>query len=623
MRVLHLGKYFAPVKGGMERFLEDLIRAQRAAGESAFALVHQRMHGLQIVPEAWLRAVPVWRELAFAPIAPRYLAALNDAIDQWRPDVLHLHLPNLSAFAVLLSKRARRLPWVIHWHSDVVSSDHSLALRLLYPCYRPFEQALLERAALVICTSRPYLETSEPLAPYREKCVAIPLGLDLTRLRPAVENVVERVSWRANAFRLLAVGRLTYYKGFDSLIRAVAQCPDTELRIVGDGADREKLTQLIAELNVSDRVFLEGELSDADCFARYRTAQLFCVPSRERTEAFGLVALEAMAHQLPVLASDLKGSGLLTLVVAGETGMLASVDSPPAWRDAIVALRADPEALQRMGEAGFTRVQQTFNVNAVQETLHATLARTLAPDAPRPEAHARPLVVIPAKNEAATIASVVHSVLKQGLADVLVVDDASTDDTGRVAREAGARVLSAPLPQGAWGAMQTGIRYGVRHNFTSVITIDADGQHRPEEIDRLLQAARFADVVIGACPSRGSPARKFAWTFFRWLTGFSLEDLTSGFRLYNARACALLAGEAATLIDYQDMGVLLLLREAGLTFAEVEVQMNARESGVSRIFYSWWAVARYMLETTVLCIAKGLPRGRLRVMRTEPTTRAK
>ena len=607
----------------MERFLEDLIRAQRAAGESAFALVHQRMHGLQIVPEAWLRAVPVWRELAFAPIAPRYLAALNDAIDQWRPDVLHLHLPNLSAFAVLLSKRARRLPWVIHWHSDVVSSDHSLALRLLYPCYRPFEQALLERAALVICTSRPYLETSEPLAPYREKCVAIPLGLDLTRLRPAVENVVERVSWRANAFRLLAVGRLTYYKGFDSLIRAVAQCPDTELRIVGDGADREKLTQLIAELNVSDRVFLEGELSDADCFARYRTAQLFCVPSRERTEAFGLVALEAMAHQLPVLASDLKGSGLLTLVVAGETGMLASVDSPPAWRDAIVALRADPEALQRMGEAGFTRVQQTFNVNAVQETLHATLARTLAPDAPRPEAHARPLVVIPAKNEAATIASVVHSVLKQGLADVLVVDDASTDDTGRVAREAGARVLSAPLPQGAWGAMQTGIRYGVRHNFTSVITIDADGQHRPEEIDRLLQAARFADVVIGACPSRGSPARKFAWTFFRWLTGFSLEDLTSGFRLYNARACALLAGEAATLIDYQDMGVLLLLREAGLTFAEVEVQMNARESGVSRIFYSWWAVARYMLETTVLCIAKGLPRGRLRVMRTEPTTRAK
>jgi hypothetical protein len=63
------------------------------------------------------------------------------------------------------------------------------------------------------------------------------------------------------------------------------------------------------------------------------------------------------------------------------------------------------------------------------------------------------------------------------------------------------------------------------------------------------------------------------------------------------------------------MGVLLLLRSSGMTFAEIEVQMNPREDGVSRIFYSWWAVARYMLETTVLCIAKGLPVGRLRLIK--------
>ena len=599
----------------MERFLEDLIRAQHTNGVAAFALVHQRMGAPSSELPSWLRHVPVWRELAFAPIAPRYLAELNRAIGDWQPDVLHLHLPNLSALTALLSPMARRLPWVIHWHSDVVSSDFSLALRLLYPFYRPFERALLERAALVICTSAPYLETSEPLAPYREKCVVVPLGLDLKRLIPLEAERTTDVAWRAGAFRLLAVGRLTYYKGFDTLIRAVAQCPNTELRIVGDGADRTKLSHLIDQLKLGDRVFLEGELNDADCLARYQSAQLFCMPSRERTEAFGLVALEAMAHRLPVLASELPGSGLMTLVIHEQTGLLAKVDDPTAWREAITALRADSGSLSRMGERGFNRLHRTFNIDAVQATLRATIESTLAPDAPRPEAHARPLVVIPAKNEAATIALVVQNVLAQGFADVLVVDDASTDATGRVAREAGAKVLCAPLPQGAWGAMQTGIRYGVRHNFTSVITIDADGQHRPEEIDRLLQAARFADVVIGACPSRGSAARKFAWALFRRLTGFSLEDLTSGFRLYNARACKLLAGEEATLIDYQDMGVLLLLRSAGMTFAEVEVQMNPRENGVSRIFYSWWAVARYMLETTVLCIAKGLPRGRLRVTR--------
>ena len=615
MRVLHIGKYFPPVKGGMERFLEDLIGAQHAAGQPAFALVHQRAGVPLRDPPPWLRAVPVWRELAFAPIAPRYLSELNAAIRDWKPDVLHLHLPNASALALLLSRAARRLPWVIHWHSDVVSSDHSLALRLLYPFYRPFERALLERAALVICTSAAYLATSEPLAPYREKCVVIPLGLNLDRLTATDASLTPDPLWRLGAFRLLAVGRLTYYKGFDTLIRAVALCPEVELRIVGDGADREKLAQLISKLQVTDRVFLEGELSDADCLGRFKTAQLLCVPSRERTEAFGLVALEAIAHRLPVLASKLPGSGLMTLVIHGQTGMLAAVDQPAAWRDAIVALRADPGALVRMGETGFKRLHQTFNITAVQATLRATFDATLSPDAPHFEAHARPLIVIPAKNEATTIARVVQHVFNRGFADVVVVDDGSDDNTASVARAAGAIVITPPLPQGAWGAMQTGIRYGVRHNFTSVITLDADGQHRPEEIQRLLRAARFADVVIGACPSRGSPARKFAWALFRRLTGFSLEDLTSGFRLYNARACKLLAGEEATLIDYQDMGVLLLLRRAGMNFAEVEVQMNPRENGVSRIFYSWWAVARYMLETTVLCIAKGMPRARLSLFR--------
>ena len=604
MRVLHIGKYFPPVKGGMERFLEDLIVAQRAAGIEAFALVHADQSHRLPPGRTWLRTVPVWREFAFAPLAPRFLAEINRAIDDWQPDYLHLHMPNLSALAVLTSKRARRLPWVIHWHSDVVASEHSLALRLLYPLYRPFERALLERAALVIATSHAYLETSEPLEPYREKCAVVPLGIDLRRLRPDGDAPIAQVAWGAHRFRLLAIGRLTYYKGFDTLVRAVAQCPQVELRIVGDGSDRAALQVLIDQLHVGGRVLLEGPLDDAACLARYQTAQLFCIPSRERTEAFGLVALEAMAHQLPVLASALSDSGLVSVVQSGTTGRLAAVDEPAAWRDAIESLRLSPAELRAMGAAGEQRVNACFAISPVQKNLQSMIDSTLSPDAPRPEAHARPLIVIPAKNEAASIGEVILAVRAHGYVDVLVVDDDSADETGRIAREAGALVLRAPLAQGAWGAMQTGIRYAVRHNFTSVITMDADGQHRTEEIERLLRASQFADVVIGACPSRGSSARKFAWTLFRRLTGFALEDLTSGFRLYNGKACEVLAGEAATLIDYQDMGVLLVLRRAGLTFSEVEVRMSARVDGISRIFYSWWAVARYMLETTVLCFAK-------------------
>jgi hypothetical protein len=350
--------------------------------------------------------------------------------------------------------------------------------------------------------------------------------------------------------------------------------------------------------------FLEGDLSDAACLERYQGANLFCLPSRERTEAFGLVLLEAMHHRLPIVVSALHGSGVTTIVRAHFNGRLAPVDEPTGWRDTIESLRVAPEELARLGANGALRAQERFNISAVCEKLHRTVCSVIAPDAPRPEAHARPLIVIPARNESRTIWDVVRSVRDNGYADVLVVDDASTDDTGRLAREAGARVLRAPLAQGAWGAMQTGIRYAVRHSFTSVITMDADGQHRTEEISRLLEAARGADVVIGACASRGSASRKFAWRFFRALTGFSLSDLTSGFRLYNNDACKVLAGDEATLIDYQDMGVLLLLRRAHLKLVEVEVSMSDRVDGISRIFYSWGAVTRYMAETTLLCVAK-------------------
>jgi glycosyltransferase involved in cell wall biosynthesis len=158
----------------------------------------------------------------------------------------------------------------------------------------------------------------------------------------------------------------------------------------------------------------------------------------------------------------------------------------------------------------------------------------------------------------------------------MVVDDGSTDDTASVALLHGAIVLRAPLWQGAWGAIQTGIRYAMRHGYSAVVTMDADGQHEPAYLSDLIAAARNADVVIASCPSRGSRARHVAWSYFRFLTGFDFDDLTSGFRYYNDRACRLLASEEATLLDYQDIGVLLLLHHARLRIAEISVAMNPR-----------------------------------------------
>ena len=227
----------------------------------------------------------------------------------------------------------------------------------------------------------------------------------------------------------------------------------------------------------------------------------------------------------------------------------------------------------------------------------------------------RPLLaVIPARNESATVGDIVRGVISTLGCDVLVVNDASSDDTSARARAAGATVIDLPLNLGAWGATQTGMRYAQRNRYEKVITLDADGQHQPHTLPLLLEAmtASNCDVVIGTYAQRLSTAKRFAWWYFRMLTGLPVQDFTSGLRAYRRRAVRTLASRDASLLDYQDMGVLMLLYEKGFQLREVQTVMSPRSVGKSRVFASWFVVARYMLHTTVLCFARVSVRGRIR-----------
>ena len=216
------------------------------------------------------------------------------------------------------------------------------------------------------------------------------------------------------------------------------------------------------------------------------------------------------------------------------------------------------------------------------------------------------VAIIPARNEEATVGSVVRQVKAEAGCDVIVVDDESADRTGEVAKEAGAIVLPLQFQLNAWGATQAGLRYALKSGYRMAVTLDSDGQHLAESIHSLLPPVleNRADVVIGAFPQRGSMSRRLAWTIFRLLSGLTYEDLTSGLRVYSHEAMNVLASRNATILDYQDLGVLMLLRKSGFRILEVPVVMKERALGKSKIFDSWFTVFRYMVQTMILCLSK-------------------
>ncbi len=600
MRVLHVGKFFPPQRGGMESFLSDLVHAQRAQGTQSYVLVHGQA---QADDPAWLYRVPVQAQFLYAPLALGFRAALLRALCEISPDVLHLHMPNNAVFWALTLARARQIPWVVHWHSDVIVSTGHPALRMAYRFYRPFEQAVLDKAERIFVTSPAYLAASEPLRRWQFKCAVIPLGIlpDPPAVVPAT------APWQNACLRLLSIGRLAHYKGFETLIRAVSGSSHLQLIIAGQGEGMAALQALVRSSTAPGgrpNVQLLGEVSEAKKHQLLASCDAFCLASIERTEAFGMVLLEAMAHAKPCVVSQLPGSGMSWLVASSGAGLS---HLPPGnasvWRDELEQLARQPEQLRQWGHQGRQALLERFSIATCAEAI-ARQYRMIQNAASCPRGDASPLIVIPARDEAATIGQVVSSLLAAGWQHILVIDDQSSDDTGNLARRAGALVARPVLPLGAWGGMQLGVRHALALGYQAVITMDADGQHEVQEIPTLIAASGAADVVIGANPQRASRLRHIAWRWFRALAGFELRDITSGFRYYNRAAIEILADEEATLLDYQDVGVLLLLRQAGLHLVEVNVSMNTRQAGKSRIFYSWLSVARYMITTTLLCLAR-------------------
>jgi rhamnosyl/mannosyltransferase len=374
VKILHVYKDYYPVVGGIENHLRQVAEAQAAAGHDVRVLVASRTRHTHVEQ---MQDVPVIYAARLATVASTPLSlALPLALRRERPDITHLHFPYpLADVAQALFGRGART--VISYHSDIVRQ------RTLLNVYAPLLRRTLRRADGLIATSPRYVETSPFLARLAAHCTVIPYGIDPSRFESGDPIQAAAVRQKYGERLILFVGQLRYYKGVDYLIRAMTRVDARALMVGGESSRRRaELEDLARSLGVGARVIFLGQQEHA-LPALYQACDIFVLPSIERSEAFGIVQLEAMAAGRPVVSCDV-GTGVAWVNQDEVTGLVVAPREPEQLASALNRLLADPALRGRMGAAGRERVRQQFTQAQMLDRIQTLYERVLAQS---PQAH--------------------------------------------------------------------------------------------------------------------------------------------------------------------------------------------------------------------------------------------
>lgn len=368
-RVLHVGKFYPPARGGMEKVLQVLAEAESGTVDNHVlvanegnATVQETVNGVPVTRVGAVRRVGA---VAVCPTFPVWMRRLD-------ADVMVIHEPNPVALLshLIASPRARVIFWI---HAEVVRPAWKYKV-----FYRPFLRRMLTLADRIVVASPQVAQFAAELAPYRSKCVVIPYALDPDQhaLTPARAERVQALRSASPGPMVLFVGRLVPYKGVDVLLRALAAV-DAGAVVVGDGPLRTSLEAQAASLGIADRVRFAGNASEEELAALYNACDVFVLPSITRAEAFGMVQIEAMSCRRPVICTDLP-SGVPWVNRHGVTGLVVPPGDAEALAAALRTLLDDPEGRARMGDAGRQRVETEFSIRRLVDqtsSLYAAVAR--------------------------------------------------------------------------------------------------------------------------------------------------------------------------------------------------------------------------------------------------------
>lgn len=355
MRVLHIGKFYPPHVGGIETHLQSLCEGLR--GFSDVRVIVASDHRQTVRGD--VSGIDVTRcgtlvSFAAAPVCPSMVSEIRRA----DADIVHLHQPHPTGMLAYLAS-GHKAHAVVTYHSDIVRQ------KLLGRAFKPFLNNVLHRSSAIIVSSPNYLATSPYLQQYRDRCRVIPFGIPLEQFQRCDESRVAGLHEKYGRRLIVCVGRLVYYKGFEYLIRAM-QWVDARLVVIGDGALRQRLLNERNALGLESRVEFISKIPREEIISFYHAAAVFVLPSIARSEAFGIVQIEAMATGCPVINTNLD-SGVPYVSLDGVTGLTVPPRDARKLASAINAVLDNDELRRRFGNAARERAHREFNQQRMVE----------------------------------------------------------------------------------------------------------------------------------------------------------------------------------------------------------------------------------------------------------------
>lgn len=387
LHIVHLAKYYPPASGGIESHVRTLALQQARLGctVDVVAVNHMAPNGKngeleEVTFEHFTRTrscidrdasvkihrlgrlFTVARFDAVARLVPRLVGIARD-----KPSVWHLHMPNITmSMASLLTPGMR--PLVITHHSDIIRQKR------LGRMVSPLLKKVYKRSAAIYATSPLYAEHSPLLQANHDKVTCLPLGIDLERFQKvndASRAYAQQLRERIIGPLWLTVGRMVYYKGMPTALRALREVPGT-LVCIGEGPQREALCRHARELGVADRIEWLGRVSDDQLVGAYHAADALWMPSSHKSEAFGLVQVEAMASGLPVVNTHIPGSGVPWVCQHGVAGLTVPVEDDRAFAQAALAILQEPGLRERLSETARQEAASRFSADKMaRESIHS------------------------------------------------------------------------------------------------------------------------------------------------------------------------------------------------------------------------------------------------------------